>query len=68
MAAALGVDGRLRYSCGKVAEICVPVARLGESAPAAGPGPFHAEQWKLLREGKSVLAVLSGAERQDGKP
>jgi len=42
------------YSCGKVAEICVPVARLGESAPAAGPGPFDARQWKFLREGKPI--------------
>lgn len=57
MEAALGAaDGRIRYSCGKVAEICVPVARLGESAPAPGPGPFNAEQWKSLREGQSILA------------
>jgi len=57
MEAALdAADGRLRYSCAKTPAICVPVARLGESAPAAGPGPFDAEQWKLLREGKAVLA------------
>ena len=56
MTAAPGADdGRLRYSCGKVAVPCVPVARLGESAPAAGPGPFNAEQWKSLREGQSIL-------------
>ncbi len=48
-------DGQLRYSCGKVGAICVPVARLGETAPAVGPGPFDAEQWKLLGEGKSIL-------------
>jgi hypothetical protein len=59
MEAALGAaDGGIRYSCGKVAEICVPVARLGESAPAPGPGPgpFNAEQWKSLREGQPILA------------
>ena len=55
MEAALGAaDGQLRFSCGKIAGLCVPVARLGESAPATGPGPFNAEQWKLLREGQSI--------------
>ena len=55
MEAAIGAgDGRLRFSCGKVAGLCVPVAWLGESAPAAGPGPFSAEQWKSLREGQSI--------------
>ncbi len=54
-AAFSAADGRLRYACANVARICVPVARLGESAPAAGPGPFSAEQWQLLRQGKSIL-------------
>lgn len=48
-------DGRLRYSCGKVAGLCEPPARMGESAPVAGPGPFSAEQWKALSEGQSIL-------------
>ncbi len=50
-------DGRIRCSCTRVAEICVPVARLGESTPAAGRGPFDAEQWKLLGEGKSIVLL-----------
>ena len=49
-------DGQLRFKCAGVAEICVPVARLGESSAAAGPGPFDAQQWKLLREGKPIVA------------
>ena len=55
MEAALDTDGRLRFSCGKAPETQVPVARLGESTPGAGPGPFDAGQGKLLREGKPVL-------------
>ncbi len=58
-AALSSADGRLRYACGKIAEICVPVARLGESSPAAGPGPFNAQQWKSLREGKSISGVIA---------
>jgi hypothetical protein len=55
-AAFSAADGRLRYACANAAGICVPVARLGKSAPAAGPGPFDAEQWKALRKGKSILS------------
>ena len=47
-------DGSLRFSCGKVDAVCVPVARLGETAPAMGPGPFTAQQWTTLRAGKSI--------------
>ncbi len=44
-------ENRLRFFCGKVPEICVPVTQLGEKEPAAGPGPFTAEAWKILRDG-----------------
>lgn len=49
---------QLRFSCGKVPEIGVPVAILGEPTPAAGPGPFQAEMWKLLRGGKEAILSL----------
>jgi len=49
---------QLRFSCGKIPEICVPVAALGEQTPALGPGPFLAEQWKLLRDGRPVVLSL----------
>jgi len=44
---------QLRFSCGTVPETCVPVAPLGEVAPAFYPGPFRAQAWSLLRDGSS---------------
>jgi hypothetical protein len=50
---------QFRFSCGKIPEICVPVAPLGEQTPAVGPGPFPAEGWRLLRGGKQMVLNLS---------
>ncbi len=59
MQAAFDPDkSELRFSCGKVPEICVPVAALGEPTPAVGPGPFRADGWKLLRDGKQMVLSL----------
>ncbi len=52
---------QLRFACRKGPESCVPVAILGETASASGPGPLRAQTWKLLREGKPQ--VLSVPER-----
>jgi len=51
-------ENRLRFSCGRAPETCVPVAALGEQTPAVGPGPFRAEAWKLLRDGKQMVLSL----------
>jgi hypothetical protein len=51
-------ENRLRFSCSKAPEACVPVAALGEQTPAAGPGPFRADAWKLLRGGKEIVLSL----------
>jgi hypothetical protein len=51
-------EGQFRFSCGKVPDICVPVPQLGQPAPATGPGPFGAEAWKTLRDGKQIVVPL----------
>ena len=51
-------QNQLRFSCGKAPETSVPVAVLGEQTPAAGPGPFRADGWKLLRDGKEAVLPL----------
>jgi hypothetical protein len=49
---------QLHFSCGTVPETCVPVAPLGEETPTLLPGPFGAEAWNLLRDGKQVVLAL----------
>jgi hypothetical protein len=51
---------RLRFSCGKAPEIGVPVTRLGEKSDAAGPGPFTAEAWTMLRAGNPAELPFPG--------
>jgi hypothetical protein len=48
----------LRFSCQSVPEPCPPVAQLGEREAATGLGPFGAEAWKLLRDGKPAVLAL----------
>ena len=48
-------EHRLRFSCGKIPQTCVPVPALGEQMPAVGPGPFQTEGWKLLRDRNQMV-------------
>jgi len=49
---------QLRFACGTVPDTCMPVASLGEEPPTPFPGPFRADTWKLLRDGKQVTLSL----------
>ena len=52
------VQNQFRFSCGTVPGTGVPVAISGEEPPAQFPGPFRADAWKLLRDGKQLLLSL----------
>ena len=48
----------LRFSCGKAPGAGAPVAILGRDTPGLLPGPFRADGWNLLREGKQIVLSL----------